>query len=61
MTAISLQEAAAILDVSVVTVRRRIADGTLPAHRIKGSRLIRVDRADVEALLRPVPTTEKSA
>ena len=53
---ISLQDAASILGVSVDTVRRRIADGSLPAQRITGSRLIRVSRADVEALLEPVPT-----
>src|SRR3954452_4643705 len=28
----------------------------LPASRIKGSRLIRIDRADVDALLRPIPS-----
>lgn len=56
---ISLQDAADILGVSVDTVRRRIADGSLPAERV-GARLIRVRRTDVEALLRPVPTTEAS-
>ena len=56
---ISLQVAAEILGVSVDTVRRRIADGSLPAERI-GPRLLRVRRADVEALLAPVPTTEAS-
>lgn len=58
---ISLQEAGELLGVSVDTVRRRIADGSLPAERIKGSRLIRVRRDDVEALLRPVPTTKKAS
>lgn len=57
---ISLQVAAEILGVSVDTVRRRISDGTLPAERIEGSRLLRVRRTDVEAMLRPVPTTEAS-
>lgn len=42
--------AAKILNTSTKFVRRRIADGTLKAHRLKGSRLIRIARADVEAL-----------
>ena len=37
----SLQDAAAELGVSVKTMRRRIADGTLHAYRV--GRLIRVD------------------
>lgn len=57
---ISIQDAAKILGVSVDTVRRRISDGTLPAARIENSRLLRVRRADVEAMLRPVTTVEVS-
>jgi excisionase family DNA binding protein len=57
---ITLQEAAVILGVSVDTVRRRIAEGSLAASRIKGSRLIRVRRGDVDALLAPIPTVRKS-
>lgn len=56
---ISIQEAAAVLGVSDKTVRRYIADGTLPAERIN-KRLLRVRREDVEALLQPVPTVEPS-
>ena len=56
---ISLQEAAEILGVSTKTVRRYIADGSLPAERIQ-SRLLRVRRADVEALIQPVPTVESA-
>lgn len=52
---ISIQEAADILGVSTKTVRRYIAAGDLAAFRV-GSRLLRVQRADVEALARPVPT-----
>lgn len=57
---ISLQEAATILGVSVDTVRRRVADGSLPAERITGSHLMRVRRSDVEALLKPVRTVESA-
>jgi len=56
---ISLQEAAIELGVSVDTIRRRIADGSLPAVRT-GPRLLRVSRADVEALSTPVPTAESA-
>ncbi|SFN19160.1 DNA binding domain-containing protein, excisionase family [Pimelobacter simplex] len=55
-----MQEAAAILEQSVLTVRRRIADGTLPAFRIKGSRALRVSEADVRAMLTPVPTVDRT-
>lgn len=48
---LTLLEAAAVLGVSTKTVRRRIEQGHLPAFRLTGSRLIRVERADVEKLL----------
>ena len=35
-------------------IRRRIADGTLPAYRLKGSRLIRINRSDLEAMKQPI-------
>lgn len=56
---ISLQEAAIELGVSVDTIRRRIADGSLPAVRV-GPRLLRVNKADVVAMEKPVPTAEAS-
>lgn len=59
MTRISIREAADLLGVSVDTIRRRIADGSLPAERV-GPRLLRVDPADVKALAQPVPAAEKS-
>jgi excisionase family DNA binding protein len=45
------------LGVSERTLRRLIADGSLPAYRI-GSKTIRVRRSDVDALLRRIPTTD---
>lgn len=45
-----MAEAARIANVHPATIRRRIADGTLKAYRI-GPRLIRVDRASLEALM----------
>lgn len=53
---ISLAEAATQLAVSERTLRRRVADGSLPAERLQNSRLIRVRRSDVDALLRPIPS-----
>lgn len=52
---LSQAEVAEYLGITTRTVRRYIAMGLLPANRIKGSRLIRIDRADVDALLRPIP------
>lgn len=51
----TLAQAAARLGICVKTLRRRIADGSLTGYRL-GS-LIRVDRAEVDALLRPIPAT----
>lgn len=53
---LSLEEAAEYLSCSTLTVRRRIADGSLPGYRMGASRTIRVDQADVDALMRPIPT-----
>lgn len=43
--------------VSDRTVRRWIADGRLPAVKVAG-RLLRIRRADLEALLQPRPVTQ---
>ncbi|MGB3593294.1 MAG: helix-turn-helix domain-containing protein [Ornithinimicrobium sp.] len=50
----SLSEAAERTGLSTYTLRRRIADGRLPAYR-SGSRIIRVDPADVDNLLTRIP------
>jgi excisionase family DNA binding protein len=57
---ISQADAAARLHVSVKTIRRRIAEGTLTAYRV-GPKLIRLDPAEVDALLRPIPTAGTAA
>lgn len=51
---LSQAEVAEYLGITTRTVRRSPM-GLLPASRIKGSRLIRIDRADADALLRPIP------
>lgn len=53
---LSQQEAADYLGVTDRTVRAYIARGVLPAHRIRTSRVIRVDRREVDDLLKPIPT-----
>jgi hypothetical protein len=65
---VSLQFAAARCAVDVKTIRRRIADGTLPAVRIgvrkpgtvRDARPIRVRLSDLAVLLEPVtiPTSD---
>lgn len=50
-------EAADYLGISPRTLRNYIAEGKLPAYRLGGKRTMRLDRADLDALLRPIPTT----
>ena len=47
-----LKDAAGLVPCSVRTLRRRIAEGKLPAYR--SGQLIRVKRADLDAMLQPV-------
>ncbi|WP_229276376.1 helix-turn-helix domain-containing protein [Agromyces kandeliae] len=49
-----MQEAAELARVSTRTIRRRIADGVLPARRF-GPRLIRVDLNQLDEMGRPLP------
>lgn len=55
-----ISDAAELASCSVVTIRRRIADGSLPAYRL-GPRLLRVDLDELEAALRRVPTARGGA
>jgi len=50
---IGLAEAAAYTDLSTKTLRRRIADGSLPAYRT--GRLIKIRREDLDGLFRQIP------
>ena len=56
---VSLAEAAELAGVSTKTLRRRIADGILPAYRT-GPRLIRLDPADLLELMKPMNDTAAS-
>lgn len=54
---ISIGDAAEYLSVTDRTIRNFIALGELTGYRI-GTRAIRVDLREVEALLTPIPTVE---
>lgn len=53
----TIQEAANEKRVVTKTIRRWIAEGLLPAERY-GSRCIRIRRADLDALGKPIPVRE---
>lgn len=54
------KEAAAYLKVSVRTILRRVADGTLPATRV-GPKLLRFRRADLDRAFSPSPRPPRAA
>ena len=51
---VDIKTAAKMHGVSTKFIRRRIADGSLKAYRLKGSRVIRIDVVDLDALKEPV-------
>jgi excisionase family DNA binding protein len=51
----SIPNAADYLGVSTKTIRRWISSGRVVGYRA-GPRLIRVDLAELDAMLRPIPT-----
>lgn len=50
---VSLKEAADRLGVAVITARRYVSSGELPAVRV-GKKLLKVRPADIEAFMTPV-------
>jgi len=56
-TYVSLDQAADMMSLSVKTIRRRIADGTIPAYKC-GKRPIRIRLDELEAALRQIPTAK---
>ncbi len=52
---LSLEEAAEVMSLSIKTIRRRIADGTIPAYQC-GRRPIRIRLDELEAALRRIPS-----
>lgn len=57
---VAITVAADHFGISERTVRRRIADGTITGYRV-GPRLIRVDLAQIDAMLRPIPTVSAAS
>lgn len=55
---VTLAEAAELMSVSVKTLRRRIADGTIPAYRC-GRRVIRIRAEDLERAILPIPSARR--
>jgi excisionase family DNA binding protein len=55
---LSLTEAADLMSVSVKTLRRRIADGTLPAYRC-GRRVIRIRLDDLDVVFQRVLAAQR--
>jgi excisionase family DNA binding protein len=55
---VTLAEAADLMSVSVKTLRRRIADGTIPAYRC-GRRVIRIRVDDLERAFCPIPSVRR--
>lgn len=56
---LTVRQAAEMLAVSGMTIRRLIKTGRLPAWRVAGDGAIRIDRSDVESLRVPVFKEEK--
>lgn len=57
---IKLSVAAERYGVSVMTLRRRIAEGKLTGYRL-GARIIVVDVAELDAMFEPIPTAGSAA
>jgi len=56
---VSVAQAADYVGCATKTIRRRVSEGTLTAYRF-GPRMLRVDLAELDALLRPVVTAGTS-
>lgn len=58
---VGMAEAAERLGVCTRSIRRWIAAGHLPAKRLPGRGVIRIDVSDLERLLTDIPTTKRDA
>lgn len=57
---LSQQEAADYLGVTDRTIRNYIRTGALQGRRLPGSRLVRLDRIELDKALRPIPSGKAS-
>jgi len=55
---LSQQKAADYLGVTDRTLRNYVARGVLNGYRVRGSRLIRFRQADLDELMRPIPSVK---
>lgn len=53
---LSQQEAAEYLGVTDRSIRNYVRRGDLKAMRVRGSRLVKIDARELDAMLRPIPT-----
>lgn len=53
---LSQQEAGEYLGVTDRTIRAYIRSGAIKARRMRGSRLVRIDRQEIDKALRPIPS-----
>lgn len=51
----SINEAAEWVGVTDRTIRNFIARGSIKAHRVKGSRMVRIQRTELAALMTEIP------
>jgi excisionase family DNA binding protein len=52
---LTIAEASEYLGVVPLTIRRQISRGMLRGYRIRGLRAIRIDRHELDALMKPIP------
>jgi excisionase family DNA binding protein len=52
---LGIDDATEVMSVSAKTIRRRISDGTIPAHQ-RGRGTIRIRSEDLEGALESIPT-----
>lgn len=55
----SIADAATYANVSSKTIRRYISTGRLVGYRV-GPRLVKVELSEVDALMRPIPTAQRT-
>ena len=55
---VSIEQAAEYLGICARTVRNYVASGEISGYRLPGGRLLRVDIAEIDAALRPIPSAQ---
>lgn len=55
---LTIEEAAQVLSMAPLTIRRLISNGTIPAYQA-GRRLIRIRLEDLESAMRRIPSVDR--